>query len=292
MAADTGFEARLRSDLRDALDAVTGPHPGWATSPAAQAIRAGGPDAETQPRGRGPLLLIAAAIGLVAVAGAVAAGGGSRRTDSPGPTAPAVAVVSTISPSDHVSSATAPAASAMASSATTSPTCATSWSSTGTKDPKGLADGIRTVELDGFEGKLLIAFGHPLDTVQGISIAPTEPPFVDSAGTTHRVAGTSFLRLTMKGLTRATQDTPADMVAGQVVAHFTRTVEPPITEMRRIEVPKERLPTIGPKDHSTEAWIIGLDYPACVDVRTVRETGYGPDEPGDNAIVVSFPPRP
>lgn len=69
MSADTDFEARLRTDLHAALDQAVGPHPDWATSPAASRVTADRSDARRP--WRALRLLAVAALLTVGAAGAV-----------------------------------------------------------------------------------------------------------------------------------------------------------------------------------------------------------------------------
>ncbi len=150
--------------------------------------------------------------------------------------------------------------------------------------------------LNGVGGELFLVFSHPLDTVRGISIAPTQPPFVTSSGKTVQVTGNSFLKLTIDGVNKPTVD-PDDLLRTTSKAPFLRRmVSAPMTEMRRLETPVySTVLKAPPKTRSTEVWIIGMDYSPCVRVRTVHEEGggLGSSEPGDNTIVVDFdPPTP
>lgn len=69
MSADTDFEARLRTDLRMALDQAEGPHRDWATSPAASRIAAAPSDARRP--WRAMRLLAVAAVLTAGAAGAM-----------------------------------------------------------------------------------------------------------------------------------------------------------------------------------------------------------------------------
>ena len=151
-------------------------------------------------------------------------------------------------------------------------------------------DGIRTMEFDGSEGRLVMAFLHPFDAVGRISIAPTAPPFVTESRQDGPGCGFRVLRLTLQGLTRQT-GSPTDMVAGAVVPHFTPTVALPIAEMRRIRTPRERLAVDGPGRDSTEVWIIGLEQPSCLRIGDVMsDPGLSEGGTGDNVVTVAFEP--
>jgi hypothetical protein len=132
----------------------------------------------------------------------------------------------------------------------------------------------------------VIVFGHSLDAVGGVFISSTRPPFGTSPGRTVRVGGAAFLKLTISGLTRSTDNVPDDMKAS--APSRSASVAFPIVEMRRSQKPRSASPIVGPGAESTETWIIGLDHPACLTVTTMRLEGYGNTDPGDNAVVVDF----
>jgi len=296
MAADPRFEQRVHRDLHGWLDAAVGPHPNWADAPAARRILEHGGAGDASPR-RFPrsTLLLAAAVALGTTIGALVVGGGFHGDDRPTSTNP-LGVIASEAP---VPTGPSPSPSSVAIVATTptpstsSTSCATSWSSTGTKSPKGLTDGIRIDDLGSDAGgPLMLSFGHPLDTVQRVSIAPADPPFVNGKGDKVTVAGEAFFKLSLRGLTKPTTIAPADMVADRPVGRFTRTVASPIVEMRRVLTPRSRLPVDGPGAGSNEVWIIGLEHPACLRVRTARVGLIGADDPGDNTLLVNFDPAP
>jgi len=286
MVADPMLEQRLRQDLRAQLDGAVGPHPTWAESPVARRIREDGVDGLADRRRiRRSTLLLAAAVSVVALTGALVVGGTfQQRTQNP------PAVPPTPSPSVAASlAAVVPEPSTGPLATPSAALCQTSWSHTGTKSPVGLVDGVRIDEFGG-GGELFMLFPHGLDTVQRILIEPAQPPFRTSAGTRVNVAGSAFFRLTIDGLTKPT---PVDdrMVAGKHAPPYLPTVSLPIAEMRRLWKPAYRSPIVGPGRHSTEVWAIGLSGPSCIRVRTARD-GYTADEPGDNVLIIHFDANP
>lgn len=293
MAADDRLERVMSDRLHDWLDPVAGPHPRWSDSPAALAVAGDG--AVRLPTRRVPRLglLMAAAVALaLLVAGLILAGG--RTETHPPSITPDRGLVAPPSAEATETTSPRPASSDEAGQVSPGPAatpCTTRWSHEGTVDPRGQVDGIWTVELNGWDGHVNVTFGHSIDTVERISIAPADPSFVNESGRTVHVRGTAFFRLTLRGLTRRTWNSPADMIAGEPVGPFTRTVELPIAEMQRIRVPREALPNDGPKGDSTETWIIGLEQPACIDVQVMSLAGYS-DDSQDNTIVVRFGPVP
>jgi hypothetical protein len=294
MAADERLERHLSSALHAWLDPAAGPHPSWLDSPVSLAVAAGRADRPGTRRVPRTALLLAAAIAIgIAIVGFALVGG---RLQAPPPTiGPDRGVV--VRPSTEPGTTPAPTSApspdaGRPAAAPPTATCLTEWSHRGTVSPVGLVDGIRTVEFEGSEGSLLLAFMHPIDSVARIAIGPAQPPFVTDHGRTVEVAGSAFYRLTLRGLTRPTTDSPPDMVAGEAVRPFTRTVEPPIAEARRIRTPREALPVDGPKGDSTEVWIIGVDRPSCLRVETGVDTTYVARSDGDNVVIVHFDPRP
>jgi hypothetical protein len=304
MAADPRFEAIVADGLQAYLGPVRGPHPVWAGSPAQLRIAEPAASSAAAParrrralsaRGRSfAAVLLAAALVLV-VAGISLLAGGGRPQVHPIIASPASSERPTPSGSPGALASPAALSEPSAGPTPTASPCLTSWSHAGTISPAGLVDGIRTVAFDGYDGRLAMVFGHSLDSVQQISIAPTRPPFKDSAGHRITVAGQTFFQLALKGLTGPTalDVAPEEMVQGvKPSSPFVSTVAAPITELLRVEKPVARTPVVGPKSHSTEIWIIGLDGPTCLSVRTLQDPGYGNLDPGPNAVVVSFDPTP
>jgi hypothetical protein len=288
MATDERTEAIVSAALRRYLGAAVGPDGMWSEAHVPRVVA--GPTLE-QPRSRRWPLLLAAALTVILIAGAILASGGLNRPSLP-------ILVPTSAPTAEPTASAAESSPPPATIAVDPnpsdrlPPCTSEWSSTGTPPAKGIVDGIRVVDLDGFSGGLSIVFGHPLDTVRRISIAPTQPPFVSSKGETVTVAGNSFLKLTIRGLNKATPSRD-DMVSGVPVPKFARTVYAPITEMRRIRTPAySSAIKAPPMTGSTEEWIIGLEHPTCLHVTTSTALGYGSDEPGANAVVFAFDPVP
>jgi hypothetical protein len=101
------------------------------------------------------------------------------------------------------------------------------------------------------------------------------------------MAGAVFYKLVIDGLTRATQETRDDMRADEAQRPFTTYVGHPIAEARRLYSPKQVLGL--PTQH--EIWILGIDYAACLDVRTFVGGAYEVPQPGDNEVVIRFDRR-
>jgi hypothetical protein len=168
--------------------------------------------------------------------------------------------------------------------------CVTSWSHAGTYPPGGLMDGsfVWVLEGDG-DGLLYMRFLNSMDTVRQITLAPAAGPFHDGSGREIEIAGVAHFKLTMRGLSRATEMTRDDMKATDRVHGPGIGVQPPIAEARRVETPQR----VTRSPDQTEIWIIGVDYPACLAVRTAREAdGYETPQPGDNILIVGFEPQP
>ena len=281
MAVDDRLEARVAGALHAYLDPAVGPHPRWNDSPAAEIVRTGPPVVRVARRSDRTMLLVAAVLGTLLIVGGLVAGGALLRrptpTPTPSPSLRAVVPPPTTTPSPNASEPTAaPSSSPKA--------CVTHWSYEGTASPKGLADGVRIDEFSG-QGTLFKAFGHPIDTVRRIELAPTEPPFVNSAGKTVTVRGNAFYKLTIQGLHRATQVN--DNIGRHTVGPYRDTVASPIAAMRRVRAPRLSSPLDDPGPGSTEIWIIGLERPECLNVTTRGGFGYS-GEPGDDAVLVSW----
>jgi hypothetical protein len=92
------------------------------------------------------------------------------------------------------------------------------------------------------------------------------------------------------GLTRATEITRDDMKANEVLrGPASAIVGHPIAEARRLYKPKQVLGI--PTQH--EIWLIGVDFPACLTIETVRDPDlYEVLQPGDNEVLVRFSPAP
>ena len=296
MAADDRIERGLSAGLHAWLDPAALPHPHWDGSPAQQAVASADlPAARPRRRPAWTIVLVAAALVLLAL---VALWAGGRLEQHPPIVPPRNGLVANPTAISPTPSAT-PAPSAASDRASSSPDqsgdgsaapCLTQWSHDGAISPAGLVDGIRVDVFSG-EGELVLAFGHTIDSVQRISIAPTQPLFVTPAGNHVHVAGSAFYQLTLRGLTRPTP-VDLDMVQGVHEPPYLPTVSAPIAEMRRIRTPRVSRPVDGPKGDSTETWIIGLDEPECLVVRTVRTAVDLHDEPGDNTVVIAFDPPP
>ncbi len=299
MAADDRFETALADALHRYLGAAAGPDARWSDAPISTAVAVTEPPQTRRPTLGRSTLLIAAALALIALMTALVVGGQLQRQEPPKPPNGLI-----IGPSIDLATASpspSPAISPTPSNAKTSPapsvavpvsTCLTSWSHAGSLVPPGpeltvaqwwrkfgLADGIRTVVFEAPEGGFWMVFGHSIETVRGISIAPTEPPFTTGTGHDVKVRGTAFLKVTLRGLTRSTY--PEDLVRG----HITHgpggpSIDPPVVEMRKI------------RGGTTETWIVGLDHPVCLTVTTSHETGYGSDDPGANSVFIHLDPRP
>jgi hypothetical protein len=279
MAADLRFEQQLRGELRSFLGSVDGPHPVWADAPAAASLA----EDVVRPTGgaRRPsraLVLLAAVVAIALVGAALVAGGAFRPSPGPIPSNPIVLPPAT-SPSDVA---------IVAPSATIQPSaspCVTSWSHSGTYPAGGLQDGSFLWDLSGEGGHLYLKFLNSIDTVRQITIAPASPQFHDRTGKVAEIAGTAFFKLTIRGLTRATEIARDDMLADEQLPGFAGIVQHPIAEARRVVKPKQVLGT----PTRTEVWLIGVDFPACLSVRTVREAdAYEVPQPGDNIMLVTF----
>jgi len=290
MAVDRRFEDGLRDELKAVLGSASGPHPSWAEAPARRRVT----DAAANRGGvrRPTTLLIAAALALTALTGAFIAGGGLERAVAPTPSPTQPVAITDSSPS---SGFLAPSPSSSVSPApTASPgVCSTQWSSDGTVDPKGMPDGIRVDLFDPSEGSLLVAFGHPLYFVRSIAIEAAAPPFKTATGAAVAIRGSSFYRLTLRGLTKTTA-APDDILPrspglapgpGGVVAGT------PMAELRKLQAAPYSRPVDGPKKDSTEVWIIGLQAPMCLDVHTVLDP-IDSEQRGPNALLIRFYPRP
>jgi hypothetical protein len=130
-----------------------------------------------------------------------------------------------------------------------------------------------------------MSFLNSIDTVQEIGIAPVSPPLRDGAGRSIQMDGSAFFKLVIRGPTRATHETRDDMKAtDRLRGPGSSVVTHPIAEARRRSKPKG---VIGkPIEH--EIWIIGVDYPACLSVRTSAGGLYEVPQPGDNEITIRF----
>jgi hypothetical protein len=109
MAADRRFELVLRDALHRRLDAAQGPDPRWADSPAAARVAESHP-ADVRPRWRSrPSVYLAAALtALLAVAGALLAGGvGRSPVPPPQPRPTVLSIVPTARPLPTASATTA-----------------------------------------------------------------------------------------------------------------------------------------------------------------------------------------
>jgi hypothetical protein len=282
--ADQLFEQQLRGHLHQALDAATGPHPIWADAPAAALVATD--DRRPVARDRRPsrmLVVLAAGLAATLVGLAVLAGGVLRSAPVPPPENGVRLPVSMPSPTVSQSESAVVPPSAVEPSP--SP-CVTQWSHRGSYPKGGLQDGSFLWRLDGDGGQLAMTFLNSIDTVKEISIVPVSaPPLRDAAGRTVHVDGSAFFKLVIEGLTRATQMTRDDMKAEEQRHGPTTTVQHPIAEARRLNKPRQVLGT----PTQNEIWIIGVDYPACLSVRTLRDTSlYEVPQPGDNIILVSF----
>ncbi len=291
MVADDRFEQRLRRDLHAHLGSVAGPHPTWADSPAArriedEAIEAAGASPRRLPRST---LLIAAAVTAVALTGVLVVGGSLRpRSDTPPPSVMPAVVAPVASPPAAPSAevAVADPSTPSAPPASEEP-CLTTWTHHGTYPAGGLQDGSFLWRLEGDGGQLHMEFLNSIDTVKEISIVPVDPPLRDSAGRAVHADGTAFFKLVIDGLTRATEITRDDMKPTDVLKGPGSTiVGHPIAEVRRLYKPKQVVGT--PTQH--EIWLIGVDFPACLSVRTSPAGLYEVPQPGDNVVIVSFSP--
>ncbi len=291
MAVDHGFEGRLRRELHASLDSAVGPHPWWTDSPAAWRIRDEGDAGAAAAARRLPrsTLLIAAAVTAVALTGVLVVGGSLRPLSAtPPPSVMPAVVASVASPSASPSAevAVAEPSTPSARPASEEP-CLTTWTHHGTYPAGGLQDGSFLWRLEGDGGQLHMEFLNSIDTVKEISIVPVDPPLRDSAGRAVHADGTAFFKLVIDGLTRATEITRDDMKPNDVLNGPGSTiVGHPIAEVRRLYKPKQVVGT--PTQH--EIWLIGVDFPACLSVRTSPTGLYEVPQPGDNVVTVSFSP--
>jgi hypothetical protein len=280
MAIDERFEARLSGVLHAFLDPAVGPHPRWEGSPASEMVRTGPSVVRATRRPDRGLLLVAALLAVVLIVGGIVAVGGLLRRPTP-PPSPSPSQPAVVAPPSTIS---APTASPSTAPTATPTACITEWSFHGTASPKGLVDGVRIDEFSG-DGTLAMVFGHPIDTVRSMSITPTQPPFVNSAGRTVTVRGKAFYRLTIVGLNRPTQVN--DNIGRRFSPPYRNAVGPPLTNLRRVQTPRVSSPSGGPMPDSVEVWIIGLERQECLDVTTRAGVGYS-GEPGDDAIIVNW----
>jgi len=292
MAADPLFEQRLRRDLHRSLDAAAGPHPTWTDSPVARRIREDGPAGRSRSLLRRPprsTLLLAAALGVVTLTGVLVVAGGRPKDGPPPPSTLPVAIASVLPPSEGPSPSEPVEQSSTGPVEPSAAPCLTTWTHHGTYPKGGLQDGSFLWRLEGDGGHLYMQFLNSIDTVKTISIVAVDtPPLVDAEGRKIHIAGTAFYKLVIDGLTRATEITRDDMKADDPTLGPAPQVEHPIAEARRLWKPEQ---AGTPTQH--EIWIIGVDYPACLSVRTMRDPDvYEVPQSGDNEILVTFERRP
>jgi len=296
MAAEDRFERGLSAVLHASLDLAKGPHPRWPGSPAQLVVTEDASVVRTGRRVSRAAVLLAAAVAIALVAALVVAGGRLHATP-PVPTPNGLVVAPSQAPraTEPPTPSDRPRPSAVVEGPSPSPvasprTCLTRWSHSGAYPPGGLMDGSFAWRIDGAEGQLTMIFLNAIDTVRQISITPANPPFRGPTGRTLQIAGTAFYRLTLRGLTRATEDTDDDMKATETKRGPGLTfVVPPIAEARRIHEPAR----VSRTPYQTEVWIVGIDRPSCLEVGTYSNGSFEEvPQAGDNVITVAFVPAP
>ena len=296
MAADDRLERAMSDRLHAWLDPAAGPHPRWSDSPAALAVAGDG--AVRLPTRRVPRLglLMAAAVALALLVAGLILAGGRTETHPPSitPDRGLVAPPSAEATDDNV----APSSIVGRGRARPHPAppprrARPAGRIAGTVDPRGQVDGIRTVELNGWDGHVIMSRSCTRSTPSSgsPSLLP-RPPFVTDSGQTVHVRGTAFFRLTLRGLTRQTWLAHGhDRRRGPCLRFTPHGGAPDRRDAAAFACRANALPNDGPGRDSTETWIIGLEQPACLDVHVMSLAGYS-DDSRDNTIVVPFGPVP
>jgi hypothetical protein len=300
MAADERFERGLSAALHGYLDPAAAPHPRWTGSPAQLAVAGDTAVARRPDRrvSRTAVLLAAAVAVAVLLAALVVVGARLGQPSPPIPPPQGLVVPPSEAPSRAPSVEPTPSTAVVRPSPSadtaTLAECVTRWSHTGAYPPGGLMDGTFAWRIEGPEGSLHMDFLNAIDTVRQITIAPATPPFRGGHGKDMTIAGGAFFKLTIRGLTRATENTDDDMKATETKRGPGWTwVGPPIAEARRIRTPRQAYPKVVPQGDSTEVWIIGVDGPSCLEVTTYHDPTFEEvAQPGDNSISVAFVPAP
>jgi hypothetical protein len=283
VATDDRFEPMLAAAVRRYLDSVDGPHGVWADAPMARALG----DLHAEHRSPRPWprasLLFAAAIAVVLASAAVLVAGGQTRPALPPPTtAPLVAPRVSPSPSPAVVIVD-PAATATPAPPTTTPgECLTSWSQAGSGSaPPTKQSQMNLEDLDDTNGRfgfgLYLILSEAVADLDHIMIEPTHPPFHNAAGHTVEVSGSSFLRLAIRGLE---YDQSAVHLPSTQLGPGSGGVVPPITAIEQIQ-----------RSGIEHVWIIGLESPVCLTVRTSYDTVDGSKPASDNVVFIGLSPK-